>query len=273
MPAPPLRDDLAIPDSHLARASSILDEVVDLLADSSNIPVHQEPVLAGPPSATYKIQKFVRRNKVLFTSAAAIAVVLILAVIVSTQQAWVARRARKAESSARAAAETERDRAQQAEQQAQENLYDSLVREARATRIARRTGYREEVFNALKQALALDVPQKDLVELRREATACLGDFVGLRPTMLGEFPEDPALWWAVLHPNEPIAALALADGTVLLREVSSLTDIARFDGVHPPHGLCFAASGNVLLSLHAPEASTVRGLSADTVARVLDRQL
>ena len=97
----------------------------------------------------------------------------------------VARRARKAES-------IERKAAQEAKQQAQDNLYNDLVREARATRTARSVGYRDEVFRALLQARDLNVPQKDLTKLRREATACLGDFVGLIPTMLGEFATSPA---------------------------------------------------------------------------------
>jgi len=225
------------------------------LAEDIQRYLNQEPVLAGPPSVVYKAQKFIKRNKALFASSAAIAVVLVVAVIVSTQQAWVARRARKAESSARATAETERDRAQGAERQAQENLYDSLIREARATRIARGTGYRDDVFRALKQARDLDVAQEDLVDLRGEAIACMGDFVGLEPTALLELPEGPNTpqsWWAALHPTDSIAAFGLSDGAVILKDLHSAKDIARFECEHSTWGLCFAASGNTLLSLHIP---------------------
>ena len=52
--------------------------------------------------------------------------------------------------------------ARKARDLARSRLYDSLVREARATRSARRVGYRDQVFALLQQARALDVPQKDL---------------------------------------------------------------------------------------------------------------
>lgn len=225
------------------------------LAEDIQRYLNQEPVLAGPPSTVYKIQKFIKRNRTLCISSVAVAAILILAVIISSHQALVAQMARKAESSARTTAETERDRARQAKRQAQENLYSSLVREARATRIARSTGYRDEVFSALKKARDLDVPQKDLADLRAEAIACLGDFVGLEPTALLELPEEPnapQMWWAILHPTDPIAAFALTDGSVILKDLHSMKDIARFECKHPCTSLCFASSGNSLLSLHIP---------------------
>ena len=244
------------------------------LAEDIERYLKQEPVLACPPSTAYKVQKFIKRNKSLFISSAAIAAILILAVIVSTQQAWVARKARKAETVERKAAQTERDRAQEAEQKAQENLYDALVREARATRIARRTGYREEVFKALEQARDLDVPQRDLTKLRVEAIACLGDFIGLKPRQIIELPEDsesPEIWWATLHPTDPIAAFALSDGTVLLKDLHSTKDIARFSSKYSPRGLCFASTGNTLLSLHVPNAFTPEVRPTEAVARLFVR--
>ena len=72
--------------------------------------LNNEPVLARPPSAAYRTQKFVRRNKLLVTAAAAIATVLVLGVLVSAWQAFrAAREARLAESEgarAKLAAET-----------------------------------------------------------------------------------------------------------------------------------------------------------------------
>jgi eukaryotic-like serine/threonine-protein kinase len=46
-----------------------------------------EPITARPPSGFYRLQKMVRRNKAAFTAAAAIAVMLVVAVVVSTWQA------------------------------------------------------------------------------------------------------------------------------------------------------------------------------------------
>src|SRR5207249_6430774 len=72
--------------------------------------LNNEPVLARPPSTAYRTQKFVRRNKLVVTAAAAIATVLVLGVLVSVWQAVrAAREARLAESEgarAKLAAET-----------------------------------------------------------------------------------------------------------------------------------------------------------------------
>jgi serine/threonine protein kinase len=226
--------------------------------------IDNEPVVARPPSTAYRFQKAWRRNKALFASATAIAAVVVLALIVSTHQAWVAHRAKKAESSARTAVEIERDRAE-------ENLYDSLLREARAVRIARGTGYRHKVFKALSQARDLDVPGKDVTDLRNEAVACIGDYVGLEPTVVLELPEGPNtpnILLAALHPTDAIAAFALSDGTVILRDVHAIKDIARFECEHPPTGLCFAHTGNTLLSLHVPKGDSPEKRSTDAVAHL-----
>jgi tetratricopeptide (TPR) repeat protein len=60
-----------------------------------------EPVAARPPSGLYRFRKLVRRNRVVATSAAAIALVLILGVVASTWQAVRATRAERRESQLR----------------------------------------------------------------------------------------------------------------------------------------------------------------------------
>ena len=58
-----------------------------------------EPVLAGPPSQIYRLQKMVRRNKLAFAAAAAVALALGIGIIAST---WQARRAVSTEATSRA---------------------------------------------------------------------------------------------------------------------------------------------------------------------------
>ena len=62
------------------------------------------------------------------------------------------------------------------------NLYESLVRESRAIRLARASGYRSDAWSRLEQAAGLNSPNRDVEALRHEAVACMGDFVGLEPT-------------------------------------------------------------------------------------------
>ena len=78
-----------------------------------------EAVLARPPSAAYQVRKFVHRNRGIVTAAATIAAVLVLGICASLWEAVVASRARDAEKQQRLAAQTERDKAQAAEKEAQ----------------------------------------------------------------------------------------------------------------------------------------------------------
>lgn len=52
-----------------------------------------EPIVARPPSASYQLQKFVRRHKALVSGTAAVFLVLVAGIIVSSREAVVARRA------------------------------------------------------------------------------------------------------------------------------------------------------------------------------------
>src|SRR5262249_22293971 len=74
--------------------------------------------------------------------------------------------------------------------EANRTLYRSLVGEARALRLARTEGYRERVGSLLRQALALETPDKDVASLRQEAIASLGNFEGLEPVTWTIQPAD-----------------------------------------------------------------------------------
>ena len=71
-----------------------------------------EPVLAGPPRAGYRLRKLIRRNKGVVLAAAAVATALVLGTVVSTWQAVAATRARAdlADKNVELAAANERER-------------------------------------------------------------------------------------------------------------------------------------------------------------------
>ncbi len=89
----------------------------ELAADVQHY-LKDEPIVARPPSTSYQLQKFARRHKALVIGLAAVFVVLLAGIVVSTWQAAIARqqaeRARRAEE----AALRDRDRAAAAEQTA-----------------------------------------------------------------------------------------------------------------------------------------------------------
>src|SRR5204863_6915920 len=76
-----------------------------------------EPVLACPPTAMYRFQKFARKHKAALTTATAIAACLILGTTVS---AWQAVRATTAEAQANANAAEAQDKAKEAKQERDE---------------------------------------------------------------------------------------------------------------------------------------------------------
>ncbi len=73
-------------------------ESASSLAQDLERHLNNEPVEAGPPSTLYRLHKLVRRNRLAFAAAAAIAVLLVAGIGVST---WQAIRASRAESLAR----------------------------------------------------------------------------------------------------------------------------------------------------------------------------
>jgi WD40 repeat protein len=104
------------------------------------------------------------------------------------------------------------------------NLYGSLVREARALRLARVEGYRPKAWDRLMQALALDTPVVNRAELRQEAVACMGDFAGLAPFTF-DFPT--LSFSAAVHPSGTLIAIGLADGSVSIRDPATGAERAR----------------------------------------------
>jgi eukaryotic-like serine/threonine-protein kinase len=94
-----------------------------------------EPVLARPPSTAYKFQKAFRRNKATFTAGALVAVALVAGIAVSSWQAIAAHRARTAEHQQRLAVQSERNKAQAAEQAEKRARLQADAQKAEATHL------------------------------------------------------------------------------------------------------------------------------------------
>ncbi len=110
--------------------------------------LNNEPVLARPPSKLYRFQKLVRRNKLVFASAAVVSGVLVLGVIVSTWQAVRATRARHEAVEAR----NHEKGLREAAQQAQANEAQMRRRAEKQELEARQRAYASDM-NVAKQAL------------------------------------------------------------------------------------------------------------------------
>jgi WD40 repeat protein len=210
-----------------------------------------EPVVARPPSAAYQLQKAFRRNKLAFAAGAAVLAALVFGLALTLWQYAGKSRAERgqvqlreqAEARAREAAAA-RTTAEQQRELAQARLYESLVREAGSLRKARQIGYREDVFARLRQALPLAPAGHDPVELRREASACFGDWLGLAPVDLPAGKMNP--WMAALAPDGSLAAVQQDYRRIVLygtRDGRELATLATGGTAFTGH---FDASGRAL---------------------------
>jgi serine/threonine protein kinase/WD40 repeat protein len=117
-----------------------------------------EPVLARSPSATYRLRKTIRRNRVAFAAAAMVASALVLGAIVSTWQAIEARRAKRAADTAREGEAVQRHEAQQkqTEAEAERGRANAQARNASASQQhSRRLLYAADM-NLAQQSLKLN---------------------------------------------------------------------------------------------------------------------
>src|SRR5262249_26295726 len=105
-------------------------ETVNGMARDIERYLHNEPVVARPPSNLYRIQKAIRRHRVAFAASTAVAVALVLGVVVSSWQAVRATRAEQEQALQRARADEETVHARRAEQETREQLWRSYVNQA-----------------------------------------------------------------------------------------------------------------------------------------------
>jgi hypothetical protein len=139
--------------------------------------LHDEPVLACPPSTAYQVRKFVRKHRAGLVMAGALAALLVVGVAVST---WQAVRARRAEAAALASlADTEAARAAEAkERQSAEAAEQKAMAAAEAERKSKEAAQKRE---AETQAVLDFVESKVFAVARPEGQAGgLGRNVTLR---------------------------------------------------------------------------------------------
>jgi serine/threonine protein kinase/WD40 repeat protein len=244
-------------------------ETANGLASDLQRHLKNEPVVARPPSKLYRFQKLAQRNRAVFLAGVAVVASVAIGIFALTWLFLREKQSSELEAHLRANAELAQAKAASEREAAMQRLYGSLVREARSIRLARRTGYRNEVFSLLRQANALSVPQKRLSELRREAVACLGDFAGFAPTALSDLPLGTTIKQTIIAPANPHAvafapgnhavAFLLSDGTILIRKLPSGETTGRLRAEHPARSFCFSAKGDRLISVHRPNTPSGRG--------------
>jgi WD40 repeat protein len=98
-------------------------ETANGLAQDIERHLNHEPVAARPPSTAYRLEKFVRRNKVMVTAAGLVAAALVLGTLVSTWQAIRARQAEREQNRLREGEAAQRSQAVEARARAELQRY------------------------------------------------------------------------------------------------------------------------------------------------------
>jgi serine/threonine protein kinase/WD40 repeat protein len=201
--------------------------------------LNDEPVLACPPSAAYKLKKFFRRNKQPVLAAALVLVALLGGIIGTTwglilateAQADAVREAEQKERALTAARRAERARAQQ--------LWRSHRDRARALRLGGQAGQRFEALKALGEAARvarpLEVGEQEILKLRNEAVACLAlpDLRFERTLLANVAGKVPLNFWFALDPPFHFFVSSDPQGNVSIRRVADGEEISRLPAPGP----------------------------------------
>jgi WD40 repeat protein/serine/threonine protein kinase len=211
--APAIPRDLeTIVAKAMARDPELRYATAQALADDLRAFLDHRPIQARRASALEQLRRWCRRNP-LAACLAATVMLLLLMVAAATSSGYVITKAALKQ-------------AQQDREQAIDNYYDSLVGEARALRLARVTGYREQAWKLLDSAHQLVTPKNSVAQLRQEAVACMGDSFGWGPTIL-EYAETEQVQTIAFGPDAAELATGLSNGTVSLCNLATQLETAR----------------------------------------------
>ena len=171
-----------LPERRYATAEALSEDLRRFLAD--------EPIKARQIGASERYWRWARRNPVVATLGGVLSAVLVMATIGSlltaARFADLAERqgnSATAERSARIDADLARTTADEARKAAETSrtaalaeTYRAMLSEVKALRSGHQLGWREEALANLARLAVMPTPRRDLVELRDEAAASIGEF-------------------------------------------------------------------------------------------------
>jgi WD40 repeat protein/serine/threonine protein kinase len=180
------------------------------LADDLRRFVEDRPIRARRAGAGERLWRWCRRNPALAGLMAIVQVALLSLLALGT---WShARISQALAEKNRALTDTE-----EARDTAVAVSYRALLNETQALRLAHASGWRSKALENLQKLARLETPQRDLVELRSEAVACLGGFDANEETRLLGHTE--SVWSLDFSPDGSLLATAGYDGRLQLWDI------------------------------------------------------
>jgi eukaryotic-like serine/threonine-protein kinase len=212
------------------------------LADDLRRFLDGRPILARRISGPARAWRWCCRNRLLAGMTGIAAAALLILSVGATLAAFAFR--------------AQRDQISRAERRTQENLLESLLAQARATRFSRQAGQRFGSLDALDRAARiareLELPPERLDGIRDQAIASFA-LPDVRAT--GRVIEQPAkTLLCCFDPGMNRYAVRLLSGTIIVRRVADDQEIARFQarGDREIFVFGFSPDGRYLTSTHVP---------------------
>jgi eukaryotic-like serine/threonine-protein kinase len=203
--------------------------------------LRDEPVQACPPSAGYRLRKFLRRYKGAVLATTGLVLTLVVGILGTTLEMFRATDAQAAAVHAAQEKETALGAAQQSERGAREQLFLALLNQARAIRLSRQPGQRLDSFAALEKAAQIRPDER----LRDEAMAALA-LPDVRPVP-GWHSVPPGTGALVYGRQYRLYARADAEGVISIRSIPEDQEVRRI-AAGPVAGLVFSPDDRFLLA-------------------------
>jgi eukaryotic-like serine/threonine-protein kinase len=183
-------------------------ETANALAMDLRRHLDHEPVVARPPSNLYRLQKVVRRHRLVFVAAGTVLVVLVLAVIVSAELAMRARRAER-------------------EQGRLRNVAEANANESKLRLIRRYVGEGNRLLEQQRPALALpwlvEALKLETGDSQREVDERLRIAQGLvgAPALLVHLAQGNVVTSVALNSDGTLLATGSDDGVIRISDVAN----------------------------------------------------
>jgi WD40 repeat protein len=208
------------------------------MADDIQSYLNGNPLLAGPETAMYRVQKFVHKHAGFVTTVALVSLAVVVGLVISIAMGRRAEQARQQEAAARIEAEHARDK----ETALRKQLEEALARAEKAERKAqeRAEAYRRAMYT---NNLAMAKEAIDRGEFRRAQKllkACEPDLRGWEWQHLNYVSADPCIRtlrghsddvnWLALSPDGRQIASASGDETVKIWDMATGSEVRTLRG-------------------------------------------